>query len=139
MSFLNLTFLVCIKYCFWIRRCREKKKKRRKYDFFFSVPLSFHSFMYKNKTLQKKIMIMICLAILGVILASTIGGYFGMWSREKKKKEDLLHNIDIIILSATSGTSFSFVIYVIHWILVLQTSSILGSFRKDVIHNNNNF
>lgn len=90
--------------------------------------------MYKNKTLQKKIMIMICLAILGVILASTIGGYFGMWSREKK--EDLLHNIDIIILSATSGTSFSFVIYVIHWIL-LQTSSILGSFRKDVIHNNN--
>ncbi|XP_023712473.1 syntaxin-1A isoform X1 [Periplaneta americana] len=33
---------------------------------------------YQSKARRKKIMIMICLAILGVILASTIGGYFGL-------------------------------------------------------------
>ncbi|XP_023712474.1 syntaxin-1A isoform X2 [Cryptotermes secundus] len=33
---------------------------------------------YQHKARKKKIMIMICLAILGVILASTIGGYFGL-------------------------------------------------------------
>ncbi|XP_059350211.1 syntaxin-1A-like isoform X2 [Daphnia carinata] len=33
---------------------------------------------YQSKARRKKIMIMICLAILGIILASTIGGYFGL-------------------------------------------------------------
>ncbi|XP_065562114.1 syntaxin-1A-like isoform X2 [Artemia franciscana] len=33
---------------------------------------------YQSKARKKKIMIMICLAILGIILASTIGGYFGL-------------------------------------------------------------
>ncbi|XP_021927508.1 syntaxin-1A isoform X4 [Zootermopsis nevadensis] len=33
---------------------------------------------YQSKARRKKIMIMICVAILGVILASTIGGYFTM-------------------------------------------------------------
>jgi len=33
---------------------------------------------YQSKARRKKIMIMICLAVLGVILASTIGSYFGM-------------------------------------------------------------
>ncbi|KZS15081.1 syntaxin-1A isoform X2 [Daphnia magna] len=33
---------------------------------------------YQSKARRKKIMIMICLAVLGVILASTIGGYFGL-------------------------------------------------------------
>ncbi|XP_046395953.1 syntaxin-1A isoform X1 [Ischnura elegans] len=33
---------------------------------------------YQSKARRKKIMIMICLAVLGVVLASTIGGYFGL-------------------------------------------------------------
>ncbi|XP_024875729.1 syntaxin 1A [Temnothorax americanus] len=33
---------------------------------------------YQSKARRKKIMIMICLAILGVVVATTIGGYFGL-------------------------------------------------------------
>ncbi|XP_011056743.1 syntaxin-1A isoform X4 [Linepithema humile] len=33
---------------------------------------------YQSKARRKKIMIMICLAVLGVVVATTIGGYFGL-------------------------------------------------------------
>lgn len=33
---------------------------------------------YQSKARRKKIMILICLAVLGVVVASTIGGYFGL-------------------------------------------------------------
>ncbi|XP_025157027.1 syntaxin-1A isoform X4 [Harpegnathos saltator] len=33
---------------------------------------------YQSKARRKKIMIMICLAILGIVVATTIGGYFGL-------------------------------------------------------------
>lgn len=39
--------------------------------------------------MQKKIMIMICLAVLGVVVATTIGGYFGLWTPKPEKSKDI--------------------------------------------------
>ena len=61
LFFLSLSFFSCFSLCLPLPH---------------SLPIGWYIFCCGY--LQKKIMIMICLAILGIILASTIGGYFGL-------------------------------------------------------------